>query len=300
MGKIAVITGASGFIGTNLRNSLVSKYDNIILCDHQNYHNDKNIIDPMTLIKDVLPSSSDIEVVFHLGACSDTTCYDVDYMMKENFDYSVALYKICMQKNIRLIYASSAAVYGDGPFKETELCQPKNIYAKSKYLFDEYVKCYRDCWSTQLVGLRYFNVFGPYEHNKGKMASVVYQFFQQIKKDNKIKIFKNSDKYIRDFISVDDVVKVNLHFLENKGLSGIYNCGTSIPRSFADIAQIMKTVYDFRIEEIEMPKQLVSRYQKYTQSDNTKLRQIAHYKEDFLSLEDGVLRYLNYLEKQCV
>ena len=296
MKKTAVVTGAAGFIGTNIYKSLIPKFDKIILSDHKKISKQESI-NPYVLINEILPSSSDIEVVFHLGACSDTMCYDIDYMMKENFDYSVALFKLCMEKGIRMIYASSAAVYGDGPFEEDALCTPKNIYAKSKYLFDEYIKCYYDCWDAQVVGLRYFNVFGPHEDNKGKMASVIYQFFKQIENNNTIQLFKNSEKYIRDFISIEDVIKVNHHFLNNRHLSGIYNCGTATPRSFYDIATIMKTAYDFQIEEIDMPKHLTGRYQKYTCSNNTQLYEKVKYEENFLSLEEGIFRYIRHLEQ---
>ena len=297
MRKTAVITGASGFIGTNLYNSLVSQFDNILCCDHTSHPNRETI--PPDHLLSLLETSSDIEVVFHQGACSDTTCHDVDYMMKENFDYSVALFRLCLKKGIRFIYASSAAVYGDGPFGESIHCKPKNIYAKSKYLFDEYVNCFLDSKiSSQVVGLRYFNVFGPHEDHKEKMASVVYQFYKQIKKDTKIKIFKNSRTYMRDFINVEDVIKINHHFLQHQDLCGIYNCGTGTPRSFYDIAHILKKYYTFSIEEIEMPRNLISRYQTYTCADNHKIFHEAQYKKDFLSLEAGIAQYVNFLDNK--
>ena len=258
-----VVTGASGFIGRNLVNLLRNKGEKPITVDFHNFVGDIDY-DPFIFLKLLKNDefSNKIDVVFHQGASSDTTCYDPHYMMKVNFNYSVQLLNTCLEKNIRLIYASSASVYGDGPFDEDNGNKPKNLYAKTKYLFDEYVKCFLDNSTTQIIGLRYFNVFGPLEDNKGKMASVVKQFFNQIKQNNKIKIFKNSENYLRDFVHIDDVLNVNMHFFENDQISGIYNCGTSKARSFYDIAKIMNSRYNFDIQEIAMPNNLINRYQK--------------------------------------
>ena len=292
-----VVTGGNGFIGKNLVHSLRALGKEVVVVDYNGLATWSPEVF-LELIKADSVFASEIEVIYHQGACSDTTCYDPHYMMRVNLNYSTELLNLCIKKNIRLIYASSASVYGDGPFSEDAVCAPKNLYAKSKHLFDEYFKCYLGKIDSQVVGLRYFNVFGPLEENKGKMASVIQQFFQQTKKENKIKIFKNSKSYIRDFISVEDVVDVNLHFLNNPQISGIYNCGTSNPRSFYDIAEIMSDKYGCKIEEIEMPKNLVGRYQKYTCSDNERLTQNANYEKSFLSLEEGMSRYLKYLEQK--
>ena len=297
MKKIAVVTGAAGFIGTNIYNNILPYFEKVIACDHKP-DTQKTILSPQELLNR-LDTSKDVEVVFHQGACSDTTCYNTEYMMRENFDYSVSLLQKCLQNNIRFIYASSAAVYGDGPFEDNGPTDPKNIYAKSKSLFDEYVQCFlEEKRSSQIVGLRYFNVYGPGEHKKGKMASVIYQFHNQYKKNKKIYIFKNSENYTRDFISVEDVVKVNLHFLENESISGIYNCGTGVSRSFYDIVNIMQVYCDFEIEEIDMPSSLHDKYQIFTQSDNTRLIEAALYNKDFLTLEEGVKNYMHFLESK--
>ena len=298
MNKLAVVTGATGFIGTNIYNKILPYFEKVIACDHK-LDTQKTILSPQELLNQ-LDTLKDIEVVFHQGACSDTTCYNAEYMMRENFDYSVSLFRKCLQKNIRFIYASSAAVYGDGPFKDNGLfTDPKNIYAKSKCLFDEYIQCFlEEKCSSQIVGLRYFNVYGPGEHKKGKMASVIHQFHNQYKKNKKIYIFKNSENYTRDFINVEDVVKVNLHFLENESISGIYNCGTGISRSFYDIANIMQAYCDFEIEEVDMPSSLQGKYQIFTQSDNTRLIEEALYNKDFLTLEEGVENYMRFLESK--
>jgi ADP-L-glycero-D-manno-heptose 6-epimerase len=291
-----IVTGGNGFIGANLVNSLrnlgkevhVVDFEGDAFCDPTSF---------LKLIREKKEFAQKIEVIFHQGACSDTTCYDPFYMMRVNLNYSMALMNICMNKNIRVIYASSAAVYGDGPYKDNGNTNPKNIYARSKSMFDEYVTCFlNEPNISQVVGLRYFNVYGPREHNKGKMASVIYQFYNQIKKNKKIKIFKNSENYTRDFISVEDLIKVNLHFYENKHISGIYNCGTGISRSFYDIAKIMQQHYEFEIEEIDMPEQLHGKYQKYTCSDNSRLIREANYTDDFFTLEDGIKHYIDFLE----
>ncbi|QDP51411.1 MAG: putative epimerase [Prokaryotic dsDNA virus sp.] len=291
-----VVTGGNGFIGANLVNKLRDQGEEVYVVDEVG----DVWTDPESFLNILAADneySQNIKLIYHQGACSDTTCYDPFYMMNNNFSYSAMLLNFCMQKKIRLVYASSAAVYGNGPFYEKHSPAPKNIYAKSKALFDDYVKCFLgERKMPQVVGLRYFNVYGPLEHNKGKMASVIFQFFNQIKADKKIKIFKNSEKYTRDFISVEDVVNVNLHFMENPHISGIYNCGTGKTRSFYDIATIMQNFYDFEIEEIEMPDALKQRYQRFTQSDNTKLVSDAAYINSFLSLEEGIERYLEFLK----
>jgi ADP-L-glycero-D-manno-heptose 6-epimerase len=290
------VTGGNGFIGTNLVNSLRSAGKEVHIVDFVG----DVFCDPMSFLKLIREDdkfAQNIEVVYHQGACSDTTCYDPFYMMRVNLNYSIALLNICMGKDIRVIYASSAAVYGDGPYKDDGSTNPKNIYAKSKSMFDEYVMCFLNEQSlSQVVGLRYFNVYGPWEQDKGNIASVIYQFYNQIMKDKKIKIFKNSQNYTRDFISVEDLMKVNLHFYENEHISGIYNCGTGISRSFYDIAKIMQNYYDFEIEEIDMPEALHGKYQKYTCSDNSRLIEKANYTEGFFTLEEGIKRYIDFLE----
>jgi len=296
MKKNAIITGAAGFIGNNLYNAMKAKSYSVVACD-DNLLSGAATIKPNEIF-DFIEKESNIEVIFHQGACTDTTCYDAEYMMTKNFDYSAKLLRKCIKNDIRFIYASSAGVYGDGPFVEGTEQNPKNIYANSKYLFDKYAECFlNEPNIPQIVGLRYYNVFGPLEHNKGKMASTIYQFYQQIKKDKKIKIFKNSNNYRRDFVSVEDVVSVNLHFLKNKDISGIYNCGTGAERSFYDIVDVLKERYKFAVEEIEMPEAIKEKYQKFTSSDNTKLKTVAKYTKSFATLEEGINKYLDFLEQ---
>ena len=296
-----IVTGAAGFIGTHLVKNLKGLKKEVIAVDTR-LDDLKEGMSPKALLRnlnqDVFRYRGGVEAVIHQGANSDTTCYDTKKIMRTNFNYSVDLLNACLDREIPFIYASSAAVYGNGPFNEDSAKEPKNIYGKTKFLFDKYVECFLQGGPpSQIVGLRYFNVYGPHETHKNKMASVTHQFFQQIKESGKIQIFKNSENYKRDFLSVEDAVKVNLHFLANPSISGIFNCGTGTAESFYDIVRILKTRYDFDIEEVEMPLGLEEKYQKYTCSDNEHLQNTGGYKNNFLSLEDGVLSYLDFLEK---
>tara|TARA_Y100000592_G_scaffold100786_1_gene182772 strand:+ start:639 stop:1514 length:876 start_codon:yes stop_codon:yes gene_type:complete len=286
-----VITGAGGFIGSNLYESLKNKYEIIKVDFKDDYVDPYDFLDRLNNVE----FAKSIDTIFHQGACTDTMCYNTSFMMERNFDYSVKLFKYCLKHNIRLIYASSAAIYGHGPFSENN-SNPINIYATSKHLFDEYVRAYlREGVNTQVVGLRYFNVYGPGEQDKGNMASVIYQFKKQSDLKNKIQLFKNSENYKRDFIHVDDVISVNLHFMENKKISGIFNCGTGTAKSFSDIANIMQQELKFKIQEIEMPEYLRDKYQKYTCADLNLLREVGKYNNNFLDLKKGIARYRGFL-----
>lgn len=284
-----VITGAAGFIGSNIYQSLKNDYK-IIRVDF-----DDECVDPydfLDRLKDPEFASS-ISAILHQGACTDTMCYDVKYMMDRNLEYSMELFKLCMKQNIRLIYASTAALYGDGPdFKETDIHSPKNVYAVSKSLFDQYVESFLETGiNNQVVGLRYFNVYGPGEHRKGKMSSVLHQFKNQIDQTGKIKLFENSSEYRRDFIYVDDVVSVNKHFLQNEKISGIFNCGTGQPHSFLDIANYLGEIIDLEINYVPMPFMLKEKYQEYTCANLNKLREIGKYDKNFLDPKKGIARY---------
>jgi|TARA_R110000787_G_scaffold127453_1_gene238901 ADP-L-glycero-D-manno-heptose 6-epimerase len=285
-----VVTGAAGFIGKNLVEKLSSITDEEILqVDYLDHMSPSDFL--YNLQKDFFDNP--ISVIFHNGACSDTTVSDPSYVMERNFDYSVSLLKICIERGLRLIYASSASVYGDGPFIEDSSSNPKNLYALSKSMFDDYSQSFINN-IPQLVGLRYFNVYGKYEENKGNMASVVYKFYNQLE-GGEITLFKNSDKYLRDFVHVDDIVSMNIKFFLNPKISGLFNIGTGAERSFEDIAGIFKKRYKVSIKYIEMPEKLKGKYQKFTKSDNTKL--LKSFSHEFFSLEQGVEKYLNYLEK---
>jgi ADP-L-glycero-D-manno-heptose 6-epimerase len=239
---------------------------------------------------------------------------DGRYMMENNYRYSLDLMDWCQQRVIPFIYASSASVYGAGPkFSEArEHEAPLNVYGYSKFLFDQVVRRRLPHRAAQIAGFRYFNVYGPREAHKGRMASVAFHFANQYRADGHVKLFEGSGGYgpgeqIRDFVSVEDVVRVNLHFLDNPRASGIYNVGTGRAQSFNDVAvatinavrkargdaplTLDQMKRDELIRYVPFPPQLVGKYQSYTQADLAALRG-AGYKAPFLSVEEGVSRYV--------
>ena len=311
-----VVTGSNGFIGSNLIKGLnnLGHTDIIAVDDHSNPELKENIThcevsDYLEIqeffdqVKTKRFDNQNIEAIFHQGACSNTMEWDSEYLYKNNLLYSKELLKLANRIKIPFIYASSASVYGDGSeFEESiENENPINLYAYSKFKFDQIVRQELKKNETQIVGLRYFNVYGPQEQHKGNMASVAYHLHNQLKDNDKIKLFEGSHGYgngeqRRDFIYVDDVVKVNLWFLKNKKISGIFNLGTGRSQTFNDVAN---AVIDWNkkgtIEYIEFPEKLLDAYQSFTQADITKLRKVG-YEEEFLSVQEGVFRYLNSLE----
>ena len=302
-----VITGAAGFIGWNIYQRLKHIRD-ITLVDFTDKFEDgfepkHPVMDPFTFLQKLDNDSyaKNIEIIIHQGACSDTTIYDPSFMMKHNFDYSAKILQVCLKHQIRLIYASSASVYGDGPFHEEAYLNPKNVYANSKRIFDDYAASFiGHSESPQIVGLRYFNVYGPMEHRKGSMASVIQQFKNQIDDCGEIKIFKGSNNFLRDFIFVEDIVSINKHFISNRKISGIFNCGTGVAEAFSAIPEIMSEYCSFDVTEIDMPKHLIGKYQKFTRADTDKLVLEAGYNKPFHSLHGGIKKYFDFwnLEKQ--
>lgn len=304
-----IVTGAAGFIGSNLVKRLNNEgYDDIIAVDslekgekHRNLNRleIKDFIDKKELWR-YLHQLGGAELVFHLGACSNTMENNGRYMMQENYEFSKTLLGFCLRDNKRFIYASSASVYGGGEngFIEKGECEyPLNVYAYSKFFFDRYVSRLLSQASSQIVGLRYFNVYGPQENHKGNMASVIYHFHNQIMEDGKIKLFEGSADFRRDFVFVNDVIDVNMYFMKNSRISGIFNCGTGNARSFLDIANIMKELYEgAEISYIPFPEKLKGKYQSYTQADLSKLSN-AGYTRKFSSLEEGVAKYVDVLKE---
>ena len=311
-----VVTGSNGFIGSNLIKGLnnLGHTDIIAIDDHSNPELKENIahceISDYLEIQEFFDQvktrrfdNQNIEAIFHQGACSNTMEWDSEYLYKNNLLYSKELLKLANRIKIPFIYASSASVYGDGSeFEESiENENPINLYAYSKFKFDQIVRQELKKNETQIVGLRYFNVYGPQEQHKGNMASVAFHLHNQLKDNDKIKLFEGSHGYgngeqRRDFIYVDDVVKVNLWFLKNKKISGIFNLGTGRSQTFNDVAN---AVIDWNkkgtIEYIEFPEKLRHAYQSFTQADITKLRKVG-YEDEFLSVQEGVFRYLDSLE----
>ena len=326
-----VVTGAAGFIGANLVKGLNNAgYTNILAVDDLTQADKiSNLAD--CVVADYMDKiefkektdngflNGKIKAIFHEGACSDTMASDGRYVMENNYRYTRDLCTFCQdaRNQAQFIYASSASVYGVGrefvESPENEL--PLNAYAYSKYAFDHYVRlsAHRD---TQVVGLRYFNVYGPREQHKGRMASVAYHFFNQYMENGKIKLFEGSDGYsngnqLRDFIAVEDVVKVNLYLLKHPDVSGCFlNVGTGQCRSFNDVAMaVINSVnmiqekpemsYDEALSTgilsyIPMPEALKGKYQSYTEADIHALRK-AGYDQAFDDVDDGVGRYVRYL-----
>ena len=304
------VTGGAGFIGSNLIKGLNNAgYKDIIISDnlkksekHLNLNrlDFTDYVDKEDFIEVFDELAPEIDVIFHQGACSDTMETDGHYMMKNNYEYTCALFNKCIEHNVRFIYASSASVYGNGDTgfaEKRENEYPLNVYAFSKFMFDNYLRRYPDNVPIQVAGLRYFNVYGQQENHKGRMASVIRHFFNQYRDSKEIKVFAGSADFLRDFIYIDDVVAVNLYLLNNPKVSGIYNCGTGNCRSFKDIADIFSKRYpDAKITEIPFPDALKGKYQKYTQADLTNLRATGC-DVQFTALEKGVSAYLDILEK---
>ena len=290
------ITGGAGFIGSRIIHDLSRYHDvtSVDFIDTCNLHNDIkgiNTLNPYDFIDKFEKIIENGDQVLHQGACSDTMNYDPNTMINLNFNYSKHLFDKCQSLKIPLIYASSAAVYGDGKkgFAEKEECEnPLNLYARSNKLFDDYVRCFENNLESQVVGLRYFNVYGKGEGHKGRMSSTIHQFNQQMTRGEAIKVFEGSENFLRDFISVIDVINVVKYFLKNPGKSGIFNCGTGKSRSFMDVANgVMKLHKRKNIEIIDFPSSLKDKYQEFTQADLSSLR-AAGFKDKFLSLEEGI------------
>ena len=310
-----IVTGGAGFIGSNLIRKLNSDRDDDILLveDLSNGHKIKNIADLEIVdyidkddFSSLLQSSwemTDVDCIFHLGACVDTMEWDGKYMMKSNFEYSKNLASFCFDKGVPLVYASSGAVYGSQKSftEDSQFEKPLNIYGYSKLLFDRYVGTHIKKSDSLVVGLRYFNVYGRGEEFKGNMSSVIPFFNEQLKKTGKIKLFEGSHGYgpglqSRDFISVEDVVKVTLWFSEqSRAKSGIYNCGTGHSTTFQSVAEaVIEWHGSGNIEYITFPQQLIDSYQPFTRADLGKLR-LAGYSGAFKEITQGVKEYLTWL-----
>ena len=327
-----IVTGAAGFIGSNIVKALNArgvsdivavdnltkgdKFKNLVDCEIAEYVDKKDFLE----VVESGELGGEIEAVLHQGACSDTMETDGRYVMDNNYRYSLSLLEWCNDEAVPFIYASSAAVYGGGKvFAETRDCEaPLNVYGYSKFLFDQAVRQQLADASAQIAGFRYFNVYGPRESHKGRMASVAWHFFNQYHANGKIKLFEGSDGYAggeqrRDFVSIEDVVKVNLHFLDNDNISGIFNLGTGRSQTFNEVAVASLNACRSRdgksalsldemkaqslIEYVSFPDALKGKYQSYTQADLSNLRS-AGYGDEFLTVEEGVSRYIPWLNAQ--
>jgi ADP-L-glycero-D-manno-heptose 6-epimerase len=322
-----VVTGAAGFIGSNLVKALndggetdvvavdnlakPDKFANLVDCAIADYIDKRDFLQMVTSRRLTRPAA-----VFHQGACSDTMESDGRYMMENNYRYSIELLEWCQQQKIPFIYASSAAVYGSGPqfVEDPSNERPLNIYGYSKYLFDQIVRRRLTSLTAPVVGLRYFNVYGPREAHKGRMASVAFHHFEQFGRDGKVRLFEGSHGYAngeqrRDFIHVDDVVTANLNFL-NRPTSGVFNLGTGRAQPFNDVGlsvvnemrrqaghdrvTLQQAVSQGLIEYVPFPAALQGKYQPFTQADLTALR-AAGCDTAFQSVEQGTSSYVAWL-----
>ena len=316
-----VVTGGAGFIGSAIvwalnkegRNDIVivdrlgetEKWKNLRGLSFQDVYHKDEFFDLM--MEDILPF--EVDTIFHMGACSSTTEKDADYLLYNNYKYSVELVKFALTKKARFIYASSAATYGDGSegykddVSELEKLKPLNMYGYSKQLFDLWIK--NNNLLNNVAGLKFFNVYGPNEYHKGDMRSVVHKAFGQIKETGKVKLFKSyRDEYgdgeqKRDFVYVKDVVDMVLFFYNNPEISGIFNIGSGKAHSWNElVAPIFKSLnMPVNIEYIEMPEYLREKYQYFTEADMDKLKK-AGFKKSPASLDENVSDYVkNYLMK---
>ncbi len=311
-----IVTGGAGFIGSNIVKGLndqgrddilvvdnltnMTKFKNIQGLKVQDYL-DKN--DFLARVQDGQFTHTPIDVIFHEGACSDTMEYNGKYMMDNNFAYTKVLFHFATDRKIPFLYASSASTYGSGKkgFREDPACEEAlNVYAFSKLFFDNYARRYFPQLESQVAGFRYFNVFGPQENHKGKMASMVRQMFLQWKDTGKVKLFDAYDGFgageqKRDFIYVKDVVKVLFYFWHHPELKGIYNLGTGYAHTFNDMAHALLAFFGSgELEYVPFPDVLKGKYQSYTQADTTKLLQ-AGYDDGFTDFTQAVQEYCQLL-----
>ena len=299
-----VISGAAGFIGFNIakRLNLMGIEDLILLDDKEKFPKPKKFLNlkfkEYRHYRD-LKNFGNITCIFHQGACSDTMEYDKNFMMDINFEYSKEILSIAKSCKSKFIYASSASVYGLNEDSEEIRANeaPLNIYAESKLLFDQYVMAQ----DYPAVGLRYFNVYGRGEENKGKMASMVYKMNEEYVQSKQISLFKGTGGYKngeqkRDFIYIDDVVSINIFFMNNS-FHDIYNVGTGKAETFNEIANNIFKYYqdeEGNFNYIDMPDYLVPKYQNFTEANISKLKAVG-YNYDFFSLQEGIRNYLNDL-----
>lgn len=309
-----VVTGGAGFIGSNIVRALCARGESVVVVDDlTDGRKFRNLVG--SDIADYWDRDAALErlerlavkprAVLHQGACAVTTEWDGRYMLDVNYRYSVDLLEYCLAGNVPLIYASSASVYGKSrTFVEHDASaeRPLNVYGYSKLLFDRYVRRRLAGARSQIAGLRYFNVYGPGEAHKGRMASIVYHLHRQVAESGEAKLFDAYDGYAageqrRDFVHVDDVVRVNLWLLDHPEVSGIFNVGTGRSASFNDVARaVIRWHGRGTIRYVPFPDDLKSSYQSFTEADLGALRG-AGYPHEFLDVDTGVPAYLDALGK---
>ncbi len=313
MSKLIVITGAAGFIGRNVVAELNRRgFDDLLLVDHlgtdEKWKNllglrYEDLISPQQFLGLLETSPPETETIIHLGACSATTERDADYLLENNYRYTRTLCEWCLKRHVRFVYASSAATYGDGANgysdddRITPNLRPLNMYGYSKHMFDLWAL--KNNLLGRIVGLKYFNVYGPYEDHKGDMRSVVHKAYHQIRETGEMTLFKSykpdyrDGEQKRDFIYVKDAVDVTLHFAEHRQRGGLFNVGTGTARTWLDLGHALFAALNRppAIRFIDMPESLRDKYQYFTQAETAKLR-AAGYDRPFTSLEDGVRDYV--------
>ena len=310
-----VVTGGAGFIGSQLVSGLnkLGREDILVVDDLSDGKKFENLA--VNKIADYIDKSDfrrlidkggqlceQIDLIFHQGACSTTTEWDGQYMMDNNYTYSKEALHFCLERSIPFIYASTAAVYGINSIfiEDPENECPVNVYGYSKLLFDNYVRGLNADIKSQVAGLRYFNVFGPGEAHKKGMASVVYHFNNQIKETGELKLFEGSHGYadgeqLRDFVFVDDIVKVNLWLMNKPNVSGIFNVGTGNSNCFNDVANAVINWHGKgKINYIPFPDALKESYQSFTEANLGMLRSVG-YEHEFTSFKMGINSYLDVL-----
>ncbi len=313
-----IVTGGAGLIGCNLVSALNARgYTNIVVVDRINHPEKEANLESVTYSEFVdkedfrkrflAGQQHPVTTVFHLGACSSTTETDAEYLNDNNLRYTQQLCEWSQTNGARFIYASSAATYGDGKLGYSDddaiitQLKPLNLYGQSKQDFD--VWAMEHGLLENIVGLKYFNVFGPHENHKGEMRSVVNKAYLQILDTGALKLFRShradyeDGKQERDFVYVKDAVAVTLYFHDHPQTSGLFNCGTGTTRTWLDLAHAIFAAMDREpnIEFVDMPDHLRDKYQYHTQADTHKLRS-AGYTAPFTSIEDAVRDYVrNYL-----
>jgi ADP-L-glycero-D-manno-heptose 6-epimerase len=314
-----IVTGGAGFIGSAIvwrlnqlgKNRILivdelgmdDKWKNLVGLDYDDFANKHDFIDD--IINDSI--NYNIEAIIHMGANSSTTEKDADHLIWNNYEYTKQLALFCLRKGIRFIYASSAATYGDGSngFKDNDgeslKLSPLNMYGYSKNLFDSYA--FKQNMFDKIVGIKFFNVYGPNEYHKGDMRSVVHKAYEQVRDAGTVKLFKSMNpnykdgEQLRDFVYVKDAVDMTLFFLENKSAAGLFNVGSGTARTWNDLVTALFDAVGkpVRIEYIEMPTHLIEKYQYFTEADLYKIKK-AGYSKSLFSLEEGVTDYVkNYL-----
>lgn len=309
-----IVTGGAGMIGSNIVKSLNEKgHTDIIVVD--NLENGRKFVNMVDCdIADYIDyrefqtrinnneSFGSVTAMFHEGACSATTEWDGVFVMRKNFDYTKDMLAWCQKNNVQFMYASSASTYGDSStfVEDRQYEGPLNMYGYSKFLFDQYIRRIESTLTAQVVGFRYFNVYGPREQHKGSMASVAFHNNNQVLEAGKCKLFEGSDRFRRDFIYVGDVAAVNIWAMENPDVSGIFNLGTGKAGSFYDISKAVVEWHGLSPEEaieiIPFPEHLKGAYQEFTEADMSKLR-AAGCDHQFKDVASGVKAYLDILNK---